>query len=690
MRITRRTLAAVSMAAMAALSLSAGLASATNLSGAAESRPTYLIPGLSGMVIAGPGAAVYGYATRIVVITQGSSLAFTNLDQAPHTLTSVDLGPDGEPLFSMSAAPGTTPTTVPGVDKLAPGTYNFYCQFHPNMTGQLIVQGSGGGTKPSPPKYEMPLRVPPVLTGANLTIPVKQADVQMLPHGERTTMFTYGGTYPGPTIRRPAGAMTKVTFVNQLPDTVGAITVHLHGGHQPADSDGQPESQLITAGSRKTYTYPLKDGGKPVPGAFNFYHDHRMGATNRNVWNGLQGMFIVDDPKEAKLGLPTGAADVPLLVADRSFDRFHQLTEPFTHPGDGSDTVQGKFAGPYSPPGDATVGSRILVNGTFQPYFKVDARRYRLRLLNGSGFQSYTFRLSDLTPFVQVGTGSGLLDAPVVRTDILLGPAERADVIVDFSSSYGKKVVLESIARTDNNIGGIGTPTAHLMQFQVTKRVADPSVVPAKLGKLEALATAAVPTMTWTFSLSADPSKGTFWAVNGRPFDASRVDATIPLGSTQTWLLINLSPITHFIHLHEEQWRTVARDGQPPPAWEAGRKDTWRLDPGESVMVAAKITDYTGSFMIHCHMLDHEDHGMMAQFEVVKAGAKMHTLPPAPGTPGRPDTAVVPGLDDLTPPLPMQGMAAMAGMKASRWPASWWCRPANAGLSLFTPAKETL
>lgn len=696
MRISRHSAFLVSLGVAAALSMSYGFgqprSQAATLPVAGNGA---LAPGISGVAIAGPGAAVYGYATRVVVITQGSTLGFANLDQAPHTLTSVDLGPDGEPLFTISDPPGTTPVNVPGVEKLAPGTYDFYCQFHPNMTGQLIVQGSGGGTKPTPAKFEQPLRIPPVLTGSNITIPVKEADVQILPHGDKTSMWTYGGSYPGPTIRRPAGKATKVTFVNQLPDTVGDITVHLHGGHQPSASDGQPDTQLIPTGGRKTYSYPLTEAGKPVAGAFDFYHDHRMGVTNRNVWNGMQGMFIVDDPAEAKLGLPNGAFDVPLLVSDRSLDKVHQLTEPFTHPGDGTDTLQGKLVGPYSPPGDATVGSRILVDGTFQPYFKVAAHRYRLRLLNASGFQSYNFHLSDNTPFAQVGTGSGLLESPVLRSDILLGPAERADVVVDFSHSFGKKVVLESIARTDTAVGGIGTPTAKLMQFQVTSHAQDSSRVPAHLVTLPPVSASTVPTMTWTFSLGVDTTKGTFWAVNGRAFDPTRVDTSIPLGSTQTWLLVNMSPITHYIHLHEMDWRTVARDGRPPPAWEAGRKDTWRLDPGESVEVAAKFTDYTGSFMLHCHMLDHEDHGMMAQFDVVKAGAKQINLPPAPGTPGRADAALVHGLDDISPPLPMQGMAAMAGMTATantatsnratgpQWPASWWCRPANAGLLPF-------
>ena len=138
------------------------------------------------------------------------------------------------------------------------------------------------------------------------------------------------------------------------------------------------------------------------------------------------------------------------------------------------------------------------------------------------------------------------------------------------------------------------------------------------------------PSFTWTFALGGNAKTGTYWTVNGKPFDPKRVDVEVPLGSTQTWRLRNVSPITHYIHLHEEEWHTISRDGRKPPPWEQGLEDTWRLDPGETVVVAARFTDYTGVFMVHCHMLDHEDDGMMAQFAVVappiSAGGR------APGT----------------------------------------------------------
>ena len=136
-----------------------------------------------------------------------------------------------------------------------------------------------------------------------------------MPTGPKTRMWTYGGSFPGPTIKRPAGSVTRVTFINNLPKRAGAMTVHQHGGHQSSADDGQPTRQLIATGSRRTYTYPLTDAGKPAPAGFRFYHDHRMGRTAANNWRGLQGMFLVTDKRERRLGLPHGAYDVP------AFDR---------------------------------------------------------------------------------------------------------------------------------------------------------------------------------------------------------------------------------------------------------------------------------------------------------------------------------------------------------------------------------
>ena len=556
--LTRRGAVVGALAALAAVSYAvAPLASATPqrpgmVLGNVPTNPTPL----TGAVVAGPGGAVSGFYTKVVVITQGMPLAFVNLDELAHTVTSVAKDAGGAPLFNGNALPGTT-STVAGADKLAPGNYSFYCSFHPNMQGTLIVEGSGNkGRKAATPTFDSPLRLPPTLTGSHITIPVKEADVRVLPHGPKTLMWTYGGTYPGPddpSAHSDVGRRSRSS--TSCGGAVGSITVHLHGDHHASADDGLPDSQLIKPGHSKTYTYPLTDGGKPERAAFDFYHDHRMDVTGRNVWNGLQGMFITSDAAERGWRCRQARTTSRCWSADRSFDENNQLTEPFKHTGDGYDNTQSKFTGPYAAPGDATVGDHVLVDGVWAPHFDVSTHRYRLRLLNGSGFQSYDFKLSNGQPFTQVGTGAGLLPKPVQRTDILLGPAQRADVVVDFGRDYGKKILLVSVPRTDSQPGGIGTPDTPVMQFRVTKRVKDTTRVPAHLEPLPQLSPPATPNAVWTFGLGGDATTGTYWTVNGHRYDPTRVDLQVPLGSTQTWLLQNLSPITHYIHLHEEQWQ---------------------------------------------------------------------------------------------------------------------------------------
>jgi spore coat protein A, manganese oxidase len=555
-----------------------------------------------------PNASQGGYLNPVVTLAKGGTLSVLNFDSVRHSVTSDDHDAGGNALFSVVVNPGDT-ATVDAVSLLAPGTYAFHCIFHAaTMRGTLTISGNGGGVQPAPLSFEQPLTLPRTVRTATMRIPVKQVGVRVLPTGPLTTMWTYGGTYPGPTIVRPAGKDTKVTFANRLP-SAAKLSVHLHGDHHSAAADGQPTRYLIAPGKARTYDYPLVDGGRPERAAFFWYHDHRMAATTRNNWLGLQGMFLVQDGRSAKLGLPSGRYDVPLMVSERSFDENNQLV-PVMHHGM-------MMTGPMAPPDDATVGDRILVNGRYAPYLDVDTHRYRLRLLNSSPFTTYDFSLSDGRPFVQVGTGNGLLPRAVVRQDILLGPAQRADVVVDFRTELGKDVVLESVPRLNAPPGAAGSPSAQIMQFRVRHQVSDSSRLPAALQPAPKVAVPSKVSAVWTVGLGGSPSTGRFWTFNGKAFDPKRVVYKVNKGATQMWELRNNTKMTHFVHLHEERWLTVRRDGKAPPPWERGLEDTWKLDPGERVRVVARFTDYTGVFMIHCHMLDHEDDGLMAQFAVV-------------------------------------------------------------------------
>jgi spore coat protein A len=482
--------------------------------------------------------------------------------------------------------------------------------------------------------FQARLPIPRELTGSEIEIPIREAEAQILP-GRRTKLWTYGGTFPGPTVRRPAGQRTKVTFRHELPGKVGELSVHLHGGHNRTQFDGQPggltklhpisyfcripkglsaresgNDLLLAPGESKTYVYDLREDGRPERAAFQWYHDHRLDKTAPHSWRGLAGMWIVDDELEESLPLPRGERDLPLMIADRSFDRHNQLTDP--------------FSGGLQPPADGIAGQSVLVNGAFLPHHRVKACRYRLRVLNVSQFQSYNFHLSNGAPMVQIGSDSGLLPGPIRRNQILIGPAERAEVIVDFAGAAGESVELRSARHGGRNPDGARAYVGVLMQFRVEPgRVADRSRVPRRLRPLPQWALKSrkrrggKPDRSWEITVGG--LFRTTWLLNGRTFNPARADAFPVLGTTEVWEFANRTGVAHVMHLHHSDWYLLSRDGRRPPPWEDCLKDTFFVFPGERISVAGHFSDHTGKFVIHCHMFDHEDHGLMGQFEVVRS-----------------------------------------------------------------------
>ena len=466
-------------------------------------------------------------------------------------------------------------------------------------------------------RFSVPLPIPATLTDPEITLRAAVADVPILP-GAPTRMWTFNGTFPGPTIRRPSGTPTRVTVVHDLPAEAGTLTIHHHGNHSASEHDGQPERHVLAPGESRTYVYEHREDGEAERAALQWYHDHSHHRTSFNSWMGLAGFYILDDEVEAALPLPRGAYELPLFITDRSFDADNQLDLRL-------------FAN--TSPLREVAGTTYLVNGAPTPFADVEPRRYRLRLHNGSGFRLLNLSLlagAAAVPLAQIGTESGLLPAAVERTTILLGPAERADVIVDFAAFAGQSLVLDSVARPSGLPADPAAAPGGLLQFRVGTAVTEPDAgpVPATLRSLPAWAgdAPAVPDRVWAFGRGVDPATGQqVHTVNGRPFDHARIDAQVELGSVETWLLLNTTPQTHYIHIHDVDWLVLQRNGQAPPAYEAGLKETFRLDPGEFVMVAAKFTDHLGDYMIHCHMLDHEDGGMMTAWQVVARGAGTET-----------------------------------------------------------------
>ncbi|MDO8485060.1 MAG: multicopper oxidase family protein [Candidatus Limnocylindrales bacterium] len=453
------------------------------------------------------------------------------------------------------------------------------------LTGTALAAGAAAPTGASHPSaFSRPLIIPRVLTGSNITLTAAATDVQILP-GAKTRMWTYNGSFPGPTIRRPAGQTTTVTLVNKLPGAAGELTLHNHGNHSSSENDGQPDAFLAApAGGSVKYTYTGTEAGGNERGAFQWYHDHRMDVTGRNVWMGLAGMYIIDDPADPQT-LPKGEFDVPLLIADRSFNAKNQLAYRFDPIG--------------------VTGNHILVNGVPQPYFKVGDRKYRLRILNASNSRSYDLALSNGQSFIQIGTESGLLPVPVRRSRILIGPAERVEVVVDFAKRLNQKIVLQNLA-ADGSL-------RQLMQFRVTRDLTDNSSVPTKLRPLPSLDSTSVVTRTFEFGRARISGR---WTINGLVFDPNRVDAQPKLDTTETWILKNKSSTNHVIHIHDVDQQLVSRNGVAPAAYER-MKESWNLRGGETAVVKLKFTDNVGRFVFHCHILEHEDAAMMAQFEVV-------------------------------------------------------------------------
>ncbi|MFI5491537.1 multicopper oxidase family protein [Actinoplanes sp. NPDC051859] len=390
--------------------------------------------------------------------------------------------------------------------------------------------------------------------------------------GTTTEVYGYNGEFPGPTIRARAGRRVVIAQTNQLTmDTA----VHLHGGHVPPASDGFP-LDVIAPGATRTYEYPNRQQATTL-----WYHDHAHHMESEHVYRGLHGFYLIEDPREEALGLPSGAFDLPIMLRDARFAEDGSL---------------------HFEPEDFQNRTTILTNGRPQPYFPVAARRYRLRLVNGSNLRSFVLRLGDGEEMTQIATDGGLLGAPVPTREVRISPGERVEVVVDFTGRSGSQVVL-----ADEHAGAV-------LRFDVGRAVYDASRVPPVLRPLPALAT---PDVERKMSLGIDPQDFTF-KINGKSFDPNRVDTTIRRGTTEVWEVTNSDAFTipHNFHLHLVQFRILSRNGQPPAPSEAGWKDTVPLGPGETVRLQATFHGPPGRYVYHCHLIDHSSHAMMATMEL--------------------------------------------------------------------------
>ena len=535
-----------------------------------------------------------------------------------------------------------------------------------------------------------------------------------------TLLWGYAGSYPGPTIEARRGVPLRVTFRNELRDvrllaalpvdqtlhwadplgaaaglhahgmadhkgghaaaragstqgstkgstrgsTTGAnaralrrryagpvpLVTHLHGAEAHSASDGHPEAWYTPGLDRRGPAFVREHNDFPnaQPAGTLWYHDHALGITRLTTYAGLAGFYLLRDPElERALGLPSGEYEREIVIQDRAFDVNGQLryaqrgVDPAAHP----------FWVPEF------FGDTILANGRVWPYMEVEPRRYRLRLLNGSGARFYQLSLSDGRPFFQVASDGHFLPQAVELRRLLLAPGERADVVVDFSGlAAGTTIVVGNDAPTPFPKGDAPDPrtTGRVMQFRVVPPTGvDASSVPGKLVDLPDLG---APVLTRTLTLDEHAGhKGPHMALLDGKRWMDPVSEAPRLGSTEVWEFANLTEDAHPMHLHLVGFQVLDRQpfragdyakrqpgargpladylsgpARPPEPHERGLKDTVVARPGEVTRIKVRFAPSAGGafpfdatsgpgYVWHCHILEHEDNEMMRPYVVKPA-----------------------------------------------------------------------
>lgn len=435
------------------------------------------------------------------------------------------------------------------------------------------------------------LRFPPVLSGNTMTASVTNQTVWP---GQSTQLVTINNSYPGPTIIVQRGSTFNVNFTNNLAED---SVLHWHGIIAPEIMDGHPKYP-VHPGETYNYSFPIVQRA----GTY-WYHPHADMLTASQAYKGLAGFFIVTDPDEASLNLPSGNFDIPLCIQDRRSVNIPQ----FTYNPNMEDKMYGML------------GDVPLINGTPDAYFEVSKTLYRFRLLNGSNARVYKIAFSDNRSFYIIGTDGGLKDAPVAATSFYLSPGERVEILFDFSPyTIGQSVTLKSLPFTGT--GGTtyqqGTKL-NLLRFDITSNTSSGGVVPSSLTPITHYNIADV-VRTRNFTLSHASSGMNMHLINGLTFSMNRIDFEVPLNGLEKWQITNATGDFHPMHSHGVLFQVYSRNGSTTlPPNEKGWKETVLVNPYEQVAVLIKFTQYKGVYLWHCHNLEHEDDGMMLNYKVV-------------------------------------------------------------------------
>lgn len=441
--------------------------------------------------------------------------------------------------------------------------------------------------------FSTPIAIPFVMDATNASFAAKSSISTI--DGKSVNTLSYGtGGILGPTLKINQGDMMNLVFTNQLSEPTN---IHWHGLEAPAAQDGYP-TDLTQSGSSYSYNFRVTDR----PGTY-WYHPHPDMTTASQVYRGLAGFFIVTSPEEQALKLPQGIYDVPLVIQDK------RLTSGLVYNPNTDDQTIGLF------------GESILVNGTSGAMMDVEKRTYRFRLLNGSNARIYNFALSDGLKFKLIGSDGGLLDAPMDVSNILLAPGERADVLINFGGlPINTELFLESASFSGSS--SQGDQSFKVMKFKIIKDATDDFIVPVTLMSVQKISeSSSVASRKFNIGhmMAHGGMNGVMHPIDGKIFDANRIDEVVKSGSVEIWEFDNNTGTEiHPMHLHGLQFQVLSRTGGRGSiqSWEKGWKDTVLAFPGESVKIIVRFPDNKGKFVFHCHNLEHEDAGMMLNFEI--------------------------------------------------------------------------
>lgn len=438
-------------------------------------------------------------------------------------------------------------------------------------------------------KAENKLPIPPILEDKNPEEGKAEFDLKVqygkseFIEGYETNTLGYNGDYLGPIIKVNKGEDVKINVDNTLKDPT---TVHWHGLEVPAEMDGGPH-QVVEPNSKWEPYFTIDQ-----PAATLWYHPHLLHKTGEQVYKGLAGLFYIEDEVSKKLDIPKehGVNDIPLVVQDK------RLTDNGDIPYELSmrDVMNG------------FLGDTVLINGAVNPELDVKNEVIRLRLLNGSNARAYEFNFSNNIEFNQIASDGGFLEEPVKMDKVSLAPAERAEVLLDLSDyKVGDKIKLR-----DGNY--------NLMTINIVEDVNKTNEIPENLVEIEDYNRDEVEKRR-EFVMSG---MGPMVSINGKQMNMDRIDERLNLNELEEWTITNdsagmgmMNSTPHPFHVHGVQFRIIERNGRKPPLNERGWKDTVMLDNGEEVKILAKFRK-EGLFMYHCHILEHEDAGMMGQFLV--------------------------------------------------------------------------